>query len=285
MQIYAPGTVEAVLALAVLGLLIGSFLNVVVYRLPIMYERKYEDYALMDAGKEVPERERFDLFVPGSRCSNCGHQIRWYENIPVFSYLALRGKCSACGVSYGLRYPLVELCTGLLFAFVGWKHGLGAVGIAWCAFTAIALVAGLMDWDTTQLPNSLTMPLLMLGLGVSAAGGNPEVGMTLSVWGAVIGFGLLWSVAMIWGVLRGVEAMAEGDFVLMAALGAWFGALGLIPVLLIASITGVIVGLAMKFSSGLVGGKYVPFGPFLVLGGLVVMLFGPRALLAWTGLQ
>jgi leader peptidase (prepilin peptidase) / N-methyltransferase len=279
-----PEPAWAAAALGVLGLLVGSFLNVVIYRLPIMWQREQDDYELMDAGQEVPERERFDLLSPRSRCSSCGHQIRWYENIPVLSYVFLRGKCSACGAEFGLRYPAIELATGALFALAGWRYGLTGVAAMWCAFAALCLTSAMIDWDTTLLPNTLTMALLMLGLGLVAAGGNPAVGLPAAVWGAVIGYFVLWGLAALWKILRNQVAMGDGDFVLMAALGAWFGALALIPIAMLASIIGAVVGIVMKYSSLLKGGKYVPFGPFLALGGITAMILGPQNILRMVGL-
>jgi leader peptidase (prepilin peptidase) / N-methyltransferase len=268
-----------------LGLLVGSFLNVVIYRLPIMWQHEQEDYALMDSGKAVPKRERFDLISPRSRCSNCGHQIRWYENIPLVSYMFLHGKCSACGARIGLRYPSIELLTCVLFALAGWRYGFGAVTLAWCAFSALCVTSAMIDWDTTLLPNTLTVALLMIGLGLAAAGGNPSVGVTSAVWGAVIGYFALWSLAAVWKLLRNQVAMGDGDFVLLAALGAWFGILSLVPIVLMASAIGAVVGIIMKFTSMLKGDKYVPFGPFLALGGITAMIFGPQSILLVLGLK
>jgi len=144
-----------------LGLLIGSFLNVVIYRLPKMLERQWASECAELAGKITEQSEAFNLMLPRSRCQQCGHQIQWFENIPVVSYILLRGKCSACGTAISVRYPLVEVSSGLLFSFCAWKWGLSATTLAWCGFSATLLALALIDWDTTLLPDDLTLPLLV----------------------------------------------------------------------------------------------------------------------------
>jgi leader peptidase (prepilin peptidase)/N-methyltransferase len=267
----------------VLGLLVGSFLNVVIYRLPQMLERQWAAECAQMAGKEPEPAAPFDLVRPRSRCRQCGHQIRWYENIPVISYLALRGKCSSCATPIGLRYPLVELATGAVFAYAAWRWGFSPAAAAWCVFAAALIALALIDWDTTLLPDDITLPLLWAGLVASALGwtGLP---LSQSVWGAVAGYLSLWSVYQAFKLLTGKEGMGYGDFKLFAALGAWFGALALIPMILMASVIGALIGIAMKMSSSLREGRYVPFGPFLAGAGLAAMVFGPAAILAAIGL-
>jgi leader peptidase (prepilin peptidase) / N-methyltransferase len=268
---------------AVIGLLVGSFLNVVIYRLPQMLERQWEAECAVLGGQPAPETAEFNLMRPRSRCRQCGHVIRWYENVPVLSYLALRGKCSACGAPIGLRYPLVELATAALF-FLSVRHwGATPAGAAWCAFSAALVTLALIDWDTTLLPDDITLPLVWAGL-ILAALRWIEVPLTQALWGAVAGYVSLWLVYKAFKLLTGKEGMGYGDFKLFAALGAWFGWQALVPIILMASAIGAVVGIAMKFSGGLREGGYVPFGPFLVGAGLTAMIFGPGSILAAIGL-
>ena len=280
-MLVAPG-IDAGLA-GVLGLLVGSFLNVVIYRLPKMLERQWADECTVLAGKEPEEQAVFNLTQPRSSCRQCGHKIRWYENIPVASYLALRGKCSACGTGFGLRYPLVELATAGLFAFAVWRWGATPAGAAWCGFSAAIVALALIDWDTTLLPDDITLPLLWAGLIVAALRWTP-LPLTQALWGAVAGYLSLWLVYKAFKLLTGKEGMGYGDFKLFAALGAWFGWQALVPIILMSSVIGAIIGIAMKFSSGLREGGYVPFGPFLAGAGLTAMIFGPDAILRAVGL-
>ncbi len=171
----------------VLGLLVGSFLNVVIYRLPKMMERQWAAECAELAGNTLPETEPFDLVRPRSRCRQCGHAIRWYENIPVLSFLALRGKCSGCGAAIGWRYPAVELVTALLFFFAVWHWGATPTGAAWCGFAAAIVALAMIDWDTTLLPDDITLPLLWAGLVVAALGWS-GVSLAQSLWGAVAGY-------------------------------------------------------------------------------------------------
>ena len=172
----------------VFGLLIGSFLNVVIYRLPKIMERQWAAECAELAGKELAPAEPFNLVVPRSRCQECGHQIRWYENIPVLSYLFLRGKCSACGTAISLRYPLVELATGALFYYCVWQWGATPTGLIWCAFAAAIVALALIDWDTTLLPDNITQPLLWAGLIVATLKWNNGVTLSDALWGAIAGY-------------------------------------------------------------------------------------------------
>lgn len=267
----------------VFGLLVGSFLNVVIYRLPKMLERQWAAECAELSGGKPPESEEVTLAKPRSRCRKCGHVIRWYENIPVLSYLALRGKCSQCGTAIGLRYPLVELATATLFGFAVWHWGWTTQGAAWCLFSAAILALALIDWDTTILPDDITFPLLWAGLVAAALKWTP-LPLTEAVWGAVAGYVSLWLVYHAFRLLTGKHGMGYGDFKLFAALGAWFGWQALVPIILMASVIGAIIGIAMKLSSGLREGGYVPFGPFLALSGLTAMVFGPASILSAIGL-
>lgn len=278
-----PVEFNAALA-GILGLLVGSFLNVVIYRLPKMMERQWAAECAELAGKVADSAEKFNLMVPRSRCSSCGHVIAWYENIPVLSYLFLRGKCSVCGAKFGWRYPLVEAVTGALFFFCAWRWGLTATGLAWSGFAATLLALALIDWDTTLLPDDVTLPLLWAGLIVAALGWNPAVQLMDALWGTVAGYLSLWLVYWAFKLVTGKEGMGYGDFKLFAALGAWFGWSALVPMILMASVIGALVGIALKFSSGLREGGYVPFGPFLAGAGLTAMVFGPQSILRFIGL-
>jgi leader peptidase (prepilin peptidase) / N-methyltransferase len=277
---------EALIALAgFLGLLVGSFLNVVIYRLPKMMEQQWAEECAELIGQAIePPHEKLSLTSPRSRCSNCGHMIAWYENIPLISYVFLRGKCSVCGTPFGIRYPAVELCTGLLFAFCAWRWGNTPAALAWCGFSAALLALAVIDWDTTLLPDDITLPLLWAGLIFAALRFNSAVDLPEALWGAVAGYLSLWLVYWAFKLVTGKEGMGYGDFKLFAALGAWFGWSALVPVILMASVIGAVVGIAMKFSSGLREGGYVPFGPFLAAAGFTAMVFGPQSILRFVGL-
>ena len=277
-----PGLVAALAA--ILGLLIGSFLNVVIYRVPKMMERQWAAECAELNGAPAQPAEKFNLLTPRSRCSSCGHLIRWYENIPVLSYVFLRGKCSACRAPYGMRYPLVEAVTGALFFFCAWRWGWTMTALAWCGFSAALLALAVIDWDTTLLPDDMTLPLLWAGLIAAAMQWNPAVGLSSALWGAVAGYLSLWAVYWAFKLATGKEGMGYGDFKLFAALGAWFGWTALVPMILMASVIGAAIGIAMKFSSGLREGGYVPFGPFLAGAGFTAMIFGPQSILQFIGL-
>jgi leader peptidase (prepilin peptidase) / N-methyltransferase len=280
-MLYGP-LADAVLA-GVFGLLVGSFLNVVIYRLPKMLERQWAEECADLSGSPAPQGEEVTLSKPRSRCRKCGHAIRWYENIPVLSYVALRGKCSQCGTHIGLRYPIVELATAALFFFVVRHWGLTAQAAGWCLFSAAIVALAMIDWDTTLLPDDITLPLLWAGLIFAAMKWTP-LPLPDAIWGAVAGYMSLWLVYHAFRLLTGKEGMGYGDFKLFAALGAWFGWQALIPIILMASVIGAIIGIAMKFTSGLREGGYVPFGPFLAGAGLTAMVFGPSSILAAIGL-
>jgi leader peptidase (prepilin peptidase) / N-methyltransferase len=267
----------------ILGLLVGSFLNVVIYRLPKMMEKQWATEVAEFKGDTAPNEATFNLMLPRSCCTKCSHQIQWYENIPVLSYLFLHGKCSACKTSISLRYPIIELVTGALFFYCIWHWDLTPTGLAWCAFSAALLSLSMIDWDTTLLPDDMTLPLLWAGL-LLAAMKVTAVSLESSVWGAAAGYFSLWLIYWIFKLITGKEGMGYGDFKLFAALGAWFGWQALIPIILMASVIGAIVGIALKFSSNLREGGYIPFGPFLGLAGFSAMFFGPQAILKLVGL-
>jgi leader peptidase (prepilin peptidase)/N-methyltransferase len=267
----------------ILGLLVGSFLNVVIYRLPKMMERQWADEVAEFKGETQTDKAVFNLMLPRSKCPKCSHQIKWHENIPVLSYIFLRGKCSACQTPISLRYPTVEMVTGALFFYCIWRWGLTATGLAWCGFSAILLSLSLIDWDTTLLPDDMTLPLLWAGL-LLAATKVTNTSLESAVWGAAAGYFSLWLIYWVFKLVTGKEGMGYGDFKLFAALGAWFGWQALIPIILIASVIGAIIGIALKFSSKLREGGYIPFGPFLGLAGFSAIFFGPQAILKLVGL-
>ncbi len=262
------------LVAAVTGLLVGSFLNVLIFRLPVMMERAWAQdcAALSDLPK--PHHPAFNLLVPRSRCGHCGHPLRWVENIPILSFMTLRGRCAACRAAISWRYPAVEAVTALLFAYCAARWGMSPEATTWAAFGSILLSCALIDWDTTYLPDDLTLGLLWLGL-VSASLGYSGVRLDDALWGAVVGYGALWSIFWIFKLLTGKEGMGYGDFKLFAALGAWFGWTGLVPVILLASCSGAVIGLVMQWRGSLREGGVLPFGPFLALGGFAVMGVDP----------
>ena len=267
--------------LLLLGLCIGSFLNVVVHRLPLMLERGWKLESAELLGVKVDEPAELTLSKPRSRCPSCSRPIAWNENIPVLSYLALKGRCAGCKTSITPRYPLVEVGTGVLFAAVGWRFGAVPVAVLWCAFTATLVALAAIDWDTTLLPDNLTLPLLWAGL--VSAGLGWTIPLSDALWGAVVGYLSLWSVYWLFKLTTGKEGMGFGDFKLLAALGAWLGLKMILPILLAASMIGAVVGLVMKFGGSLREGRYVPFGPFLAGAGLAVMLAGQGRVLGWLG--
>ena len=261
----------------VFGLLVGSFLNVVIYRLPRMMERQWAAECAEYGGQAPREEAPFNLLTPRSRSGACGHGIRWYENIPVVSWLALRGKCSACGARISVRYPLVELATAALFALCAARWGLTLHAAAWAAFGSLLICLFLIDLDTQYLPDDLNYLLLWLGLVVSALGWT--VPLQSAVWGAVLGYLLFWGVFQGFKLLTGKEGMGYGDFKLLAALGAWLGAEYLLAIVLLSSVVGAAIGLLLLATKRL-GGRDVPmaFGPYLAGAGLVSLAVGPAAL-------
>lgn len=266
-----------------IGLLVGSFLNVVIYRLPKMLERQWAAECADLNNQVAASTDTFNLMLPRSKCPHCGHQIRWLENIPVLSYAALGGKCSQCKAAISARYPIVEVTTAMLFAISVWQYGSNATGLSWCLFSAILLALALIDWDTTLLPDDLTLPLLWAGLIAATLQWIPTT-LPSAIWGAVAGYLSLWTVYWLFKIVTGKEGMGYGDFKLFAALGAWFGWQALIPIILVSSVIGAVVGIGMKFTSGLREGGYIPFGPFLAGAGFAALILGPRTLMRITGL-
>jgi len=264
-----------------LGLLIGSFLNVVIHRLPRMMEADWHHQCADLRGETMPETPRYNLWVPRSACTHCGHQITALENIPILSWLWLRGRCSACSTPISARYPLVELLTGLLSAAVAWQWGLSVqtLGALFLVWTLIALA--FIDFDTTLLPDSLTLPLLWLGLLFNLNGHFAS--LPDAVIGAVAGYGVLWSVYWVFKLVTGKDGMGFGDFKLLAAIGAWLG-WQLLPVtLLLSSVVGAVIGIAMIVLVKHDRRVPIPFGPYLAGGGLVALFFGADLTQAYLG--
>jgi leader peptidase (prepilin peptidase)/N-methyltransferase len=292
--------------LGIFGLLVGSFLNVVVHRKPVAMMRDWfgEVAAMLQDSEawrlvfgqaqpaevaklgerlsgDVEALPAYGLSKPRSRCPACGHAIRWYENIPVVSWLALRGRCSACGTRISMRYPIVELATGALFALAAWKFGPHPVTLAWCAAIALLVAMALIDMDTTYLPDDLTLPLLWGGLAVAALGGT--IPLSTAVWGAIAGYVPLWLVAKGFEVLMHRQGMGGGDLKLLAALGAWLGWQAVLPIVLMASIVGLCVNVPRAVLGRHGRWKQYPFGPFLVGGGLLVIFVGVDRVLDQVG--
>lgn len=262
------------LAVFLLGLLVGSFLNVVAYRLPVILERDWKrqclEYLHPDQPQETPER--FDLIVPRSRCPACSHRITALENIPVLSWLLLRGKCSACGVRISPRYPIVEFVTALLSAVVAWKLGWGWPLAAALVFTWALIALSLIDFDHKLLPDAITLPLLWLGLLLSL--GTVFVDMRASIIGAAAGYLSLWSVYHLFRLATGKEGMGYGDFKLLAAIGAWLGWQALPVTILLSSLVGAVVGIGLILIRGRDRNIPIPFGPYIAAAGWLAMLWG-----------
>lgn len=260
----------------VLGLLVGSFLNVVIYRLPKMMERQWAAECAEMSGQAPVAQERFNLLVPRSRCPECGHPIRWYENVPVLSWLALRGRCSACKARISVRYPVVELVTAAFFATCAARWGLTLQAAAWAGFAALLICLFLIDMDTQLLPDDLNYSLLWLGLVASALGWT--VPLQSAVWGAVLGYLAFWGIFQAFKLATGKEGMGYGDFKLLAALGAWLGADYLLAIILISSIVGAAIGIVLLMVGKLANKEIpMPFGPYLAGAGLVCLALNPSA--------
>jgi leader peptidase (prepilin peptidase)/N-methyltransferase len=269
----APATLSATLVAGLLGLLIGSFLNVVVHRLPIMGQRELENYIAHEAGKELPHPDRFNLMTPRSRCPHCGHGITALENIPVISWLALRGKCRACKAPISARYPIVELVTGVLSALLVWRLGSDWAGMAALPFAWLLIAMTLIDYDTKTLPDDLTYPLLWLGLLVNLNG--VFVPLHDAVIGAMAGYLALWSVYWLFKLVTGKEGMGYGDFKLLAALGAWLGWAMLPTIIILSSVVGAVVGISLIVFAKRGRDNPIPFGPYLAAAGMIALLYGP----------
>ncbi|QYF94351.1 A24 family peptidase [Massilia sp. PAMC28688] len=270
----APGALMPALAAALLGLLIGSFLNVVIYRMPKMMQREFDNACAENCGKEPPHTDAFSLWGPRSCCPKCGHQITALENIPVISWLVLRGKCSSCKAPISARYPAVELISAILSGLLVWQFGSGWAGMAVMAFGLILLALTLIDFDTQFLPDDLVYPLLWLGLLINLNG--TFASLRDAVIGAVAGYMVLWSVNELFKLWKKMDGMGNGDFKLLAALGAWMGWQLLPAIIVLSSVVGAVVGIAMMLLGGKSRETKIPFGPYLAGAGMLAMLFGPE---------
>ena len=270
--------VVAVVALIV-GLCIGSFLNVVVHRLPKMLERAWRDDCLEHEGKDVPDAPAYNLVVPRSACPSCGHRISALENVPVVSWLALRGRCSACKAPISVRYPIVEILGGLFAVAAVVAFGATPKGAAACVLLWTLLALALIDADTQYLPDDLTLPLLWAGLVANLFGLFTP--LASAVVGAVAGYLSLWSVYWAFKLIRGKEGMGHGDFKLLAALGAWLGWKMLPLIVLLSSVAGAVIGIALIAFRGRDHTTPLPFGPYLALAGAIALFFGPALVKLW----
>ncbi len=272
---------------AVLGLVIGSFLNVVAYRLPIILETRWRDEcAALNDHQPPPKRPPFNLLVPRSTCPSCGHMITPLENIPVLSYLMLRGRCSACGVAISAQYPLVELLTAALSAYAAWHFGLSVEFYAALLLTWVLVALTVIDLNKQLLPDALTQPLLWAGLLLNL--NHVFTDYTSSLLGATFGYLSLWLIYHLFRLLTGKEGMGYGDFKLLAALGAWLGWKMLPVIVVLSSLIGAIVGITLMLLRRHQRGNPLPFGPFLAGAGLAALYFGnalTESYLRFSGLR
>ena len=263
-----------------LGLLVGSFLNVVILRLPRRMEWEWK----RDARETLGEPELYDPPPPGivverSHCPHCGHQLSWYENIPVFSWLALRGRCRSCKAPISIQYPLVELATALLCVACVWQFGFGWQGFGACLLTCFLVALSGIDLRTQLLPDSLTLPLMWLGLIASLD--NLYMPAKPALLGAVAGYVSLWSVVWVFKQLTGKQGMGHGDFKLLAALGAWVGLAGVLPIIVLSSLVGAVVGSIWLAAKGRDRATPIPFGPYLAMAGWIVFMWGDQLIGAY----
>ena len=259
---------------ALLGLVVGSFLNVVIHRLPKILERQWQRECAELRGEVAAEAPRYNLVVPPSACPACNHRIRALENVPVLSYLALRGRCSACGARIALRYPAVEALSAVLSGYVGWHFGPTGSAAAALVFVWAMLALAFIDLDTFFLPDNLTLPLAWAGLAAHLLQLFPGVSLTEAVIGAMAGYLTLWSVFWLFKLATGKEGMGYGDFKLLAAIGAWLGWKALPLVVLLSSLVGAIVGIGLIVLRRQGRDVPIPFGPYLVVAGLIALFWG-----------
>lgn len=276
----------------IVSLMVGSFLNVVIYRLPVMMERswksEFDNYFNAEdsehsAPSQVEAPATFNLIKPDSTCPKCGHGIRAWENIPVISWLLLGGKCSQCKTAISARYPSVELATALLSVWAGWHFGFGPAALLAVAITWVLIALTFIDVDKMLLPDELTLPLLWLGLLASLSG--VFVSPTDAIVGAAAGYLSLWSVYWLFKLVTGKEGMGYGDFKLLAALGAFVGWQGLPIIILLSSLVGAVVGIALIIVKRNQSSQAIPFGPYLAVAGWLTLLYGDnirQAYLQWV---
>jgi leader peptidase (prepilin peptidase)/N-methyltransferase len=275
LQLLESSPVFLVIATGALGLVVGSFLNVVIHRLPIMMNRAWTSECREHLGETVPESEkqtRFNLLTPASRCPDCNHRISILENIPVISYLLLRGRCAECGTAISVRYPIVELTTALLSIITALHFGYSVQMLMALGFTWALVPLFLIDFDHQILPDSITLPLLWAGLVLSLF--NVFVDAHSSIIGAVAGYLSLWSIYHLFRLVTGKEGMGYGDFKLLAAIGAWVGWQALPVVILFSSVVGAGIGILLILFKGRDHSQPIPFGPFLAAAGWMTLLWG-----------
>jgi leader peptidase (prepilin peptidase)/N-methyltransferase len=272
-NLLASSPLAFIVCTLVLGLLVGSFLNVVIYRLPIMLNRdwKAQSREMLSLPAE-PDTTTFNLMLPHSRCPRCAHKIRPWENLPVVSYLFLGGKCSSCKAPISKRYPIVELACGLISAFIAWHFGFGWQAAAMLVLAWGLLAMSLIDADHLLLPDALVLPLLWLGLIVNTFGLFTDLHDAL--WGAVAGYMSLWLVFWLFKLVTGKEGMGYGDFKLLAMLGAWGGWQILPLTILLSSLVGAVLGLIMLRLRNASTATPIPFGPYLAIAGWIALLWG-----------
>jgi leader peptidase (prepilin peptidase) / N-methyltransferase len=262
-----------VIVAAVFGLAIGSFLNVVIHRLPRMMENEWKDQCAELAGTAPSVGgPHFNLVVPRSHCPSCSTPLRVRDNVPVVSWLLLRGQCAHCGVKISARYPIVEVLTAVLSAVVALRFGFTHATLLALVFTWTLVALTFIDADTTLLPDDLTLPLLWLGLGANLVGTFAP--LNEAVIGAIAGYLVLWSIYWLFKLATGKEGMGYGDFKLLAALGAWMGWKALLPILLLSSLVGAVVGIFLIVLARRGREVPIPFGPYLAAAGFIVMLAG-----------
>jgi leader peptidase (prepilin peptidase) / N-methyltransferase len=256
----------------VIGLMLGSFLNVVIYRLPKMLEQAWRQQCAELHGEQTEALPVFNLATPRSSCPECGHKISIFENIPIFSYLFLRGRCANCHASIPLRYPLIEALTGALSGFVAWHFGFGGMAFAALVFVWAMIALTFIDLNTQLLPDSITQPLLWFGLILNLHNGLTDIHS--AVIGAVLGYLALWSVYWLFKLITGKEGMGYGDFKLLAAIGAWLGWQLLPLVILFSSLVGATVGVVLILAKNHSKNTTIPFGPYLAGGGMIALFWG-----------
>lgn len=261
-----------------IGLCVGSFLNVIIYRVPIMLERGWQQEAKsileIDADEEEASAELFNLAFPNSRCPHCGHAIKPHENIPVISWLLLRGKCSNCSEPISPRYPAIELLTGLLSGFIAYQFGFTLVAGAALVLTWFLIALTMIDYDHQLLPDNMTLPLMWIGLILNYFGIFTDMGSAL--WGAIAGYSSLWLVFWGFKLTTGKEGMGYGDFKLLAALGAWLGWQMLPVIIILSSLVGAVLGIGLILFFGRDRAKPIPFGPFLAIAGWIALVYGQQ---------
>lgn len=258
----------------IIGLTLGSFLNVVIHRLPKMMEREWHNNCLELQGTAIPEQTKYTLATPRSSCPKCGHRISAMENIPIISYLMLGGKCKSCKTPIGIRYPLIEALTGLMMGLVAYRYGYTYTTLFAWAFLLALIALTFIDFDTQLLPDDITLPLLWLGLLFNLNTGFTDLKSALL--GAVFGYLILWSVYWLFKLVTGKEGMGYGDFKLLAAIGAWFGWQLLPAVILLSASLGALIGIGLIVFKGKTGNTAIPFGPYLALGGIAALFFGQQ---------